>query len=137
FKNDNIELVVGPALGAVQMAYEVSRHLETENFFTERVDGEMVLRRGFTIEKGTRCLVVEDVVTTGGSVKEVIEIIEQCGGVIAGIGSIVDRTGGKMNFGFPFKSVISMDVESWDESECPICKENKIELIKPGSRKIK
>ena len=76
FKDDGVELVIGPALGAVQMAYEVSRHTKTENFFTERdEDGKMTLRRGFVIEPGQRVLVVEDVVTTGGSVKEVIELI--------------------------------------------------------------
>jgi orotate phosphoribosyltransferase len=137
FKNDNIDVVIGPALGAVQMAYEVSRHLDVENYFTERDDGVMVLRRGFEITKGMRCLIVEDVVTTGGSVMEVIEIVKENDGVVAGIGSIVDRTGGEMDFGFPYKSVISMKVEAFEASNCPICKEGKIELVKPGSRKIK
>lgn len=136
FKNDNIDVVIGPAMGAVQMAYEVSRHLEVENYFTERDDGVMVLRRGFEIKPGMRCLLVEDVVTTGGSVKEVIAIVEQAGGVVAGVGSIVDRTGGEMDFGYPYKSVISMKVESWEKDNCPLCKEGKIDLVKPGSRKL-
>jgi len=136
FENDNIELVIGPAMGAVQMAYEVSRHLKTPNFFTEREDGVMKLRRGFTIEKGTRVLVVEDVITTGGSVKEVIELVKQSGGEVAGVGVIVDRSAGKIDFGCKLESVISMDVESWEADNCPLCKTD-IPLTKPGSRKIK
>lgn len=134
FKDDNVEVVIGPALGAVQMAYEVSRHLEVENYFTERQNGTMVLRRGFEIKKGMRCLIVEDVVTTGGSVKEVIEIVEANGGVVVGVGSIVDRTGGEMDFGYPYKSVISMKVEAFEPDSCPICKAGEIPVIKPGSR---
>ncbi|MEG1437303.1 MAG: orotate phosphoribosyltransferase, partial [Oscillospiraceae bacterium] len=138
YKDDNIQLVIGPAMGAVQMAYEVSRNFDCENFFTERDEnGKMQLRRGFAIEPGQRVLIVEDVVTTGGSVREVIELVKQNGGVVAGIGSIVDRTGGKIDFGAPFKAVYSADVQSWGKDECPICKEGKIELVKPGSRKIK
>ena len=128
-------MVIGPAMGAVQMAYEVSRHIGCENFFTEREDGVMTLRRGFAIEPGQRVLVVEDVVTTGGSVREVIEIVKQAGGVVAGVGVVVDRTDGKIDFGVPVKSVISMDVQSWEPDECPLCKEGKIDLVKPGSRK--
>lgn len=136
YKDDNIQLVIGPAMGAVQMAYEVSRSLKVENFFTERDEnGKMVLRRGFAIEEGQRVLVVEDVVTTGGSVKEVIELVQQAGGVVAGVGSIVDRTGGKIDFGVPFRAAYSAPVESWEADECPLCKEGKIELYKPGSRK--
>ena len=136
YKDDNVELVIGPAMGAVQMAYEVSRHLNVENFFTERDEnGAMVLRRGFVIEKGQRVLVVEDVVTTGGSVREVIDLVNKAGGIVVGVGSIVDRTGGKIDFGVPFRAVYSASVESWEAVECPLCKEGKLELYKPGSRK--
>lgn len=136
FKDDQIDVVIGPAMGAVQMAYEVSRHLNVENFFAEREDGKMTLRRGFAVTPGMRCLLVEDVVTTGGSVREVIELVKAAGGIVAGVGSIVDRTGGEIDFGVPYKSVISMKVESWEPDECPLCQEGKIELIKPGSRKL-
>ncbi|MBE6903945.1 MAG: orotate phosphoribosyltransferase [Ruminococcaceae bacterium] len=135
FSDYGIDVVIGPAMGAVQMAYEVSRHLKVRNYFAEREDGKMTLRRGFQIKEGEKVLIVEDVVTTGGSVKEVIEIVKQAGGVVAGVGSIVDRTGGKMDFGVPFQAVISMEVESWDADECPLCKEGT-PAIKPGSRKI-
>jgi orotate phosphoribosyltransferase len=136
YANDNIQLVIGPAMGAVQMAYEVSRHIGCENFFTERDEtGAMTLRRGFVVEPGQRVLVVEDVVTTGGSVKEVIELIQKADGIVAGVGSIVDRTGGKIDFGVPFKAVYSADVASWEAADCPLCKEGNLELVKPGSRK--
>lgn len=137
FAGEKIDLVVGPALGAVQMAYEVSRHIGCPNFFAEREDGKLTLRRGFQIEPGQNVLIVEDVVTTGGSVKEVIKIAETAGANIVGVGVIVDRTGGMIDLGYPVKSVISMKVASWEAQECPLCKEGKIELVKPGSRKIK
>lgn len=137
FEDDNVEVVIGPAMGAVQMAYEVSRHLNVENYFAEREDGKMVLRRGFVITPGMRCLLVEDVVTTGGSVREVIELVKEAGGVVVGVGSVVDRTGGEIDFSVPYKSVISMKVESWEADYCPLCKEGKIDLVKPGSRKLK
>ena len=135
FKDDRVDIVIGPALGAVQMAYEVSRALGCENFFAEREDGSMTLRRGFAIEPGQRVLVVEDVVTTGGSVRVVLEIVRQAGGEIVGVGSIVDRTGGRIDFGVPFHSVISMEVESYEPSECPLCKAGAPAPYKPGSRK--
>lgn len=138
FRNDGVEVVIGPAMGAVQMAYEVSRGLHCENFFAERdKDGKMCLRRGFEVQPGQKVLLVEDVVTTGGSVREVLELVKAAGGDVVGIGSIVDRTGGKIDFGVPFKAVISMEVESYEPSECPLCQEGKIPVIKPGSRKIK
>jgi orotate phosphoribosyltransferase len=135
YAGDKIDLVIGPAMGAVQMAYEVSRALHCENFFAEREDGKMTLRRGFTIEPGRRVLIVEDVITTGGSVREVIDIVKSQGGIVAGVGAIVDRTGGEIDFGVPFRAVISMKVESWEAENCPICKSD-MPLVKPGSRKI-
>lgn len=136
FADDGINLVIGPAMGAVQMAYEVSSHLGCENFFTERDEsGHMVLRRGFEILPGQKTLVVEDVVTTGGSVFEVIELVRQAGGIVAGVGSIVDRTGGKIDFCVKFKSVYCADVASWEAADCPLCKQGELELVKPGSRK--
>lgn len=137
YQNDGVQVVIGPAMGAVQMAYEVSRSLNCENFFTERdEEGKMVLRRGFAVNPGEKVLVVEDVVTTGGSVKEVIELVKEAGGDIVGVGSIVDRTGGKIDFGVPFKAVISVEVESWEPENCPLCKAGAPAPIKPGSRKI-
>ncbi len=137
FQNDGIQIVIGPAMGAVQMAYEVSRTLHCENFFTERDEtGHMVLRRGFAVNPGDRVLVVEDVITTGGSVCEVIELVKAAGGEVVGVGSVVDRTGGKIDFGVPFKAVISVEVESWEPEDCPLCKAGATAPVKPGSRKI-
>ena len=138
YKDAGVQVVIGPAMGAVQMAHEVSRALQCENFFTERDEnGKMALRRGFAVEPGEKVLIVEDVVTTGGSVKEVIELVRAAGGDIVGVGSIVDRTGGKIDFGVPFKAVYSADVTSWEKEDCPLCKEGKLALVKPGSRKVK
>lgn len=136
FQGQGIDVVIGPALGAVQMTYEVSRWLKCENFFAEREDGKMTLRRGFVFEPGQKVLIVEDVVTTGGSVREVMKIVQEQGAEIVGIGSIVDRTAGKVDFGVPFQSVISVDVESWQPEECPLCKSGAPAPFKPGSRKV-
>ena len=136
YKNDHIDVVIGPAVGAVQMAYEVGKQLGVKNIFAERENGVMTLRRGFTIEPGQRVLIVEDVVTTGGSVREVMQVVQDCGGVVAGIGSIVDRTGGSIDFGVPYKSAFSMDITSYEAEECPIC-ETGAPLVKPGSRALK
>lgn len=133
FQDMHIDAVIGPALGAIQMSYEVSRHLGVRNMFTERVDKVMTLRRGFEIKQGERILVVEDVVTTGGSVKEVIEIVKKKGGIPVAVGCIVDRSAGKVDFGIPLQSVISVDIQSFEPDDCPLCKEGKLPAIKPGS----
>lgn len=137
FADERVDVVIGPAMGAVQMAYEVSRALRCENFFTERENGAMALRRGFAVEPGMRVLVVEDVITTGGSVREVLDIVRQAGGDVVGVGSIVDRTGGQIDFGVPFHAVISMEVESYEADACPLCAAGMGEPYKPGSRKTK
>ncbi|MBZ4646573.1 MAG: orotate phosphoribosyltransferase [Clostridia bacterium] len=136
FKDAGVDVVIGPAIGAIQMSYEVSRWLGVKNIFAERENGIMTLRRGFTIEKGQKVLVVEDVVTTGGSVREVIKIVQESGGEVAGVGAVVDRTGGKIDFGTRFEAVISMEVESYEPENCPLCKQG-IPFIKPGSRNLK
>ncbi len=131
-----IDLVISPAVGGILMGYEVARQLGKPNIFAERENGEMTLRRGFSIEKGTKVLVCEDVVTTGGSVKEVIALVQELGAEVQAVASIVDRSNGKVDFGVKFVNLISMDVVSYEPEDCPICKEGKIELVKPGSRQI-
>ena len=136
FEDQGVDVVIGPAMGAVQMAYEVSRHLRCENFFAERDEnGKMALRRGFAVTPGMKVLLVEDVVTTGGSVKEVLELVKAAGAEVVGVGSIVNMTNGAVDFGVPFKSVIKVEVESWEPEDCPLCKEGKLPVVKPGSRK--
>ncbi len=136
FKDKNVELVIGPAIGAISMSYEVSRHLGVRNIFAERENGAMTLRRSFTVEPGQRVLVVEDVVTTGGSVREVIDLVRAQGGEVVGVGVVVDRTGGKIDFGVPLESVISIDVVSFEPEDCPLCKAG-VPVVKPGSRNLK
>ncbi|MBM7581990.1 orotate phosphoribosyltransferase [Caldicoprobacter guelmensis] len=135
FKDDHIDIVVGPAIGGIILSYEMGRCLGVKTIFAEREDGKMTLRRGFEIPAGSRVLVVEDVVTTGGSVKEVMEVVRNCGGEVVGVGAVVDRSGGSVDFGVKFCAVISMDVKSYAPEECPICKTG-LPLVKPGSRNI-
>jgi orotate phosphoribosyltransferase len=135
FKDDKIDLVIGPAMGGIIFAYEIARQLGVKNLFTEREDGKMTLRRGYQIPKGARVLVAEDVITTGGSVREVIDIVKEQGGQLAGVAILVDRTNGKIDFGCKMKSVYSAEIVSYDPQDCPICKEENIPLVKPGSRK--
>lgn len=134
FQEDQVDLVVGPAMGGIIVAYEVARNLGVPGIFTERQDGKMSLRRGFTIPKGQRVLVVEDVVTTGGSVQEVMQVVDEAGGTVIGVGVLVDRSNGKVNFGVKTGAVLTMDIFSWLPEECPLCAEGKLPAVKPGSR---
>ncbi len=133
---EKIDLVVSPAIGGILMGYEVARQLGVPNIFAERENGEMTLRRGFSIEKGTKVVVVEDVVTTGGSVKEVVKLVQSMGAEVVAVASLVDRSNGNVDFGVKYVNLISMEVVSYEADKCPLCKEGKIELIKPGSRAV-
>lgn len=135
FRDDKVEMVIGPAMGGIIVAYEVARQLGVTSVFTERLEGEMALRRGFMIDAGQRVLVVEDVVTTGGSVKEVMDVVKTFGGKVIGVGVLVDRSNGKVQFGVKQESVLTMNIESWPADECPLCKEGKLRAVKPGSRR--
>lgn len=132
------DVVVGPAMGAVVWSHEVARALERNSYFTERVDGRMALRRGFTLERGQRVLVVEDVTTTGGSVREVLEVVRATGAVPIGVGAIVNRSGRRNPFeedGLPFWSLAEVEATSWTPAECPLCASGVAgPAIKPGSR---
>jgi len=131
---EDIDLVVSPALGGIVIGQEMGRALNKRAIFCERVDGKLVLRRGFSIKKGERILVVEDVVTTGLSTREVIEVVSGLGGNVVCCASLVDRSGGKVNFGVPLISLLSLEVKSYKAEECPMCKAGS-SPIKPGSRK--
>jgi orotate phosphoribosyltransferase len=134
FKGEKIDCVVSPAVGGLIVGQECARLLGCRAIFAERENGVMSLRRGFEIGHDERVLVVEDVVTTGGSVKEVVELVKGAGAEIAGIGFIVDRSGGKRIFEEPHFSVFQMDVVTYKPDACPLCAENE-PAIKPGSRK--
>ena len=134
FSAEKIDAVIGPALGGVTLAYEAARAIGARGLFTERQDGKMVLRRGFSMSKGEKVLVVEDVVTTGDSTKEVIDLVKSFGADIVGVGSIIDRTSVKIDFGAPFKPLAKVEVETFKEKDCLLCKKN-IPVTKPGSRR--
>ncbi|MDD3243379.1 MAG: orotate phosphoribosyltransferase [Eubacteriales bacterium] len=136
FSDVKIDLVAGPALGGIIMCYEVARQLGVRNVFAERENGVMTFRRGFVIPEGANVLVVEDVVTTGGSVGEVIKLIREAGANVAAVGSVVDRSAGKVDFGVPFKAVYSAEILSYDADDCPLCRQG-LPVVKPGSRQIK
>lgn len=122
--NDGVQLVVGPMTGGILLAHEVGKQLGTRAIFTERENGRMTLKRGFHIEPGTRVLVVEDIVTTGGSVAEVLDVVRECGGIPVGIGLLVDRSGGKVDFGLRTEALLHLEVAAFKPEECPLCKEN-------------
>lgn len=136
FKDTEIDVVISPAIGGIIVGQEVARLLGKKSIFAEREDKSLTLRRGFQIEEEKKYLVCEDVVTTGGSVFEVMDIIRDNGGIIAGVGYIVDRSNGTVKFGVPQFSTLQLEVVSYLPEECPLCKQN-IPAIKPGSRKIK
>lgn len=135
FRDRGVDTVIGPAMGGVVIAYEVARQLGAKALFAEREKGVMTLRRELKINPGEKVLVVEDVITTGGSVREVIDIVEKSRGELVGVGVIVDRTGGKIDFGVPLKAVLSIELISYPPEECPICRTN-LPLVKPGSRNL-
>ena len=128
----NIDIVVGPAIGGIILAYEIAHNLGTDGIFLERKNGEMTFTRGFKIEPEQRVLVVEDVVTTGGSVTEVCEQVSKAGGIISGISLMVDRSGGKVKFESETHALMTLELKVYDESNCPQCSEG-VELITPGS----
>lgn len=133
YRNEKIDLVVGPAIGGVIITYEVARQLGVRNIFAERENGAMTFRRGFAVEPGARVLVVEDTITTGGSVKEVIALVKEKGGEVIGVGSVVDRSNGTVDFGVPLHAAVAMEVLSYEESDCPLCRQG-LPVTKPGSR---
>jgi orotate phosphoribosyltransferase len=133
FKDRQIDVVVAPAIGGIVIGQEVARQLNCRIIFCEREDGQMKLRRGFSISPGENVLVCEDVVTTGGSVFEVIGVVKNNQANLVGVGFIVDRSGGKVNFDTDQYAVVKMKVETFSEKECPLCKQ-EIAIDKPGSR---
>ena len=132
------DVVIGPALGAVIWAHEVARALGARCQFTERQDGKMDLRRGFKLKPGERVLVVEDVLTTGGSVREVLAVVRASGAVPVGVAAIVNRSPGAQPFadeGLAFTALAHLPVESWEPRACPVCASGSGgAAVKPGSR---
>src|SRR5665648_79048 len=135
FYDMGIQTVIGPATGGILVAHEVAKALGARALFTERENGIMRLRRGFTLSAGERVLVVEDVITTGGSVREVLAVVRELEAIPVGVGILVDRTGGKVDFGLPMASLIKLHIQAYEAPDCPLCAQG-IPAIKPGSRKV-
>ncbi len=136
----NIDVVVGPALGGVIVAYEVGKNLKARAIFTEREENVMKLRRGFEINEGEKVLIVEDVVTTGKSTFEVVDVVESYGGKVVGFASIINRSGKENPFaektnGKPYFYLVKFDFPTYNPDDCPLCKSG-IPAVKPGSRKM-
>jgi orotate phosphoribosyltransferase len=126
-------LVAAPALGGILVAHEVARALGVRALFAERQDGTMSLRRGFHIKPGEACFVVEDVVTTGLSTRETMDVVKKAGGVVTAAGSIIDRSGGRTDLGVPNGALAVLDVPNHPPEDCPMCKAGS-QAVKPGSR---
>lgn len=133
FVGDDVTCVVSPALGGIIAGYEVARHLGARALFAERQENLLKFRRGFRVEAADRVLVVEDVVTTGGSVEELINVVRDWGAQVIGVGALVDRSGGWASFDVKYHALLSLRLKTFSPGDCPLCKEG-VPLTKPGSR---
>ncbi len=127
------DLVVSPAMGGILIGHEVARALGRRFVFAERKDGQLMIRRGFSLEKGEKVIIAEDVVTRGTSLLEVVEVVEAAGGKVVGLTSIIDRTSGEVELPLPLHSLARVEVQTWEAAGCPLCSDG-LELVKPGSR---
>ena len=136
FRMDTPDLIIGPAMGGVVLAYEMARGLNARAIFTERDDkGKMILRRGFRVSPENKILITEDVLTTGKSIKEVIELLKEDSITPVGIACLVNRSSQPVDFGgIKCESLIKLDIPTFEEDECPLCQEG-MPITKPGSRK--
>jgi orotate phosphoribosyltransferase len=130
------QTVMSPALGGVVIGQEVGRALGVRAIFAERADGALTLRRGFALDPEEKVLIVEDVVTTGGSTRETMDVARAAGAIVVGACAIVDRSRGKQGLGVPFHSLLPMDVTTYQPDQCPLCQQGT-PVIKPGSRAVK
>ena len=131
-----VALVVSPALGGLIIGHEVARVLGARFIFTERDENKrMTLRRGFTVAPGEPALVVEDVVTTGGSTRDVVDVLREAGARPQAAGSIVDRSGGQADVGVPRVALLTLEVVAYDPARCPLCAQG-LPVVKPGSRPV-
>jgi orotate phosphoribosyltransferase len=135
FRDQKVAVVVAPAIGGIMVGQEVARQLGARGIFAEREDKNMSLRRGFEVKAGERVLVCEDVVTTGGSVQEVVDLVKARGGMVVGVASIVDRSREQVDFGAKFFALLKMEVPVYQPESCPLCRDN-VPIVKPGSRKV-
>ncbi len=134
FEKEEIDLVIGPAIGGILLSFEIGRILNKRTIFTEREQGKMALRRGFSIEKGEKCLVVEDVITTGASTKEVINLVRENDAKIIGVAALVERSKKEIDFKVRKEILLRIPLITYSRQNCPLCKKN-ISLTRPGSKK--
>jgi orotate phosphoribosyltransferase len=134
FQTQRIALVAAPAIGGIIIGYEVARQLNARFIWTEREAGEMALRRGFTVRPGETALVLEDVITTGGSTRETIQALQKAGARVVGAASIIDRSAGRVDVGVQRIALATLDVPSVAPAACPACARGE-QAVKPGSRK--
>jgi orotate phosphoribosyltransferase len=133
FAGNGADTVVSPALGGLIIGHEVAKALGMRFIFTERQEGHMTLRRGFSVSPGEKLIVIEDVFTTGGSTKEVMEVMQNYQAKISGVGAIIDRSEGDIDFGVPGKYLLKLKIRTYEPTACPLCKEG-LPVYKPGSR---
>jgi len=133
FRDDRVQTVLAPAIGGILVAHEVARALGVRALFSERENGVMRLRRGFSLTPGERCLVVEDVITTGGSTREVVHCVEEHGAIVVGVGSLIDRSGGTAAFPMKRVALATLTATTYPPEACPLCQAGSV-AIKPGSR---
>lgn len=129
----DLDTVIAPAVGGINLGYEVAKALNCRFIFAEREQGKMTLRRGFHLQPQERVLVVEDVVTTGGSVQEILEIAKNNYCRVQAVASLVDRSGGKVDFKAPYFSLLKLEIETYSPENCSLCKAG-VPIMKPGSR---
>lgn len=136
FAGDHIETVVGPAMGGVILAYEIARAVGARAIYAEKVEGEgFALRRGFAVEPGERVLLVEDALTTGGSVRRVLDLVRRLGASPVGIGVLIDRSNGRVDLGLPLRALVRLSIESYDPEDCPLCRAG-VPLARPKGRPV-
>ncbi len=135
FLDQGVELVASPAIGGIVIGHEVARALGARFIWTERESGKMILRRGFTVTPGEKTLVVEDVITTGGSTRETIAALREAGAEVIGAASIIDRSGGAVDLGVPRVALASLNIPAVEPTDCDACKRGEAPT-KPGSRKV-
>jgi len=135
FRSEKVDFVIAPALGGIIVAHEVAKALGVRALFAERVDGKLTLRRGFSINPGEKAIVVEDVVTTGGSTKETMRVVTDAGGIVVAAGALIDRSGGSVDLGVPYKSLVTLAIAAYQPKDCPLCQKG-LPTVKPGSRNL-
>lgn len=134
-KDVDFDIIVGPAMGGVLVSYELARQTGKPGIFAERVDGKMTIKRGFEVKKGDRVIISEDVVTTGKSSFEVVEVLRKLGAEVVALCCIVDRRAKDVKTELPIYSAVKLEIESYEKENCPLCAKG-VPYVKPGSRNI-